>query len=70
VGKKAVTEKVNMSMRTKKNGSFAWHLSPSSRPYVKKAESFRLKIGSGDRSKTLRVRVNRGRVKNLGRIRR
>jgi hypothetical protein len=68
-GKKAVTEKLNMRMRTNKNGSFAWHLSPSSRPYVKKAESFKLKIQSGGKSKTLRVRVSRGRVKNLGRIR-
>ncbi len=68
-GKKAVAEKMKMSMRTKKNGAFAWHLSPSSRPYEKKAESFKLKVESGGKSKVLRVRVDRGRVKNLGRIR-
>jgi hypothetical protein len=68
-GKKSVTEKIDMSMRTRRNGSFAWHLSPSSRPYEKKTESFRLKITSGGKSKTLRIKVGRGGVKNLGRIR-
>jgi Zinc carboxypeptidase len=68
-GKKSITEEIKMDMKTRKNGSFTWHVSPSSRPYVKKAESFRLAIKSGRGSKTVRVRVERGEVENLGRIR-
>jgi Zinc carboxypeptidase len=68
-GKKAVTEKIKMNIKTRRNGSFAWHVSPSSRPYEKKPESFKLNIKSGRGSKTLRVRVDRGEVENLGRIR-
>ena len=68
-GKASVTEKINWSSKTKRNGSFAWHVTPSSRPYEKKAESYRLTITSGKQSKTMRVKVDRNRVKNLGTIR-
>ena len=68
-GKKAVTEKINMSLNTKRDGSFEWHLSPSSRPYEKRPESYTLTIKSGGNTKTISVRVERGQVLNLGTIR-
>ena len=67
-GEKSVKEKLLVSMETKKDGSFTWHLSPSSRPYEKKPESFTFTISKGDRTKTMKVRVDRGQVKNLGKI--
>ena len=68
-GKAAVKEKLKWSIKTKRNGSFTWHVTPSKRPYVKKAESYKLKITSGKQSKTLRVKVRRNGVKNLGTVR-
>ncbi|MDQ4144571.1 MAG: M14 family metallopeptidase [Actinomycetota bacterium] len=68
-GKSAVPEKLRWSIRTRPNGTFAWHVTPSKRPYVKKAESYRLKVTSGGESKTLRVRVGRDKVENLRTIR-
>jgi hypothetical protein len=68
-GKKAVNERLLVSMETKRNGSFTWHISPSSRPYEKKDESFNLTVQDGGRIKTMKVHVDRGQVKNLGRIR-
>ena len=68
-GKKSVPEKIKLTLTTAKNGSFEWHLSPSSRPYEKKPESYTLTIRSGGESKTMHVRVDRGEVLNLGTIR-
>ena len=67
-GKPSVPEKINMAIKTKKNGSFVWHTAPSLRPYEKKAESFTLTVNSGGKSKTMKVLVRRGQVKNLGKI--
>lgn len=67
-GAASVPEKINMSIKTNKNGSFNWHLTPSTRPYEKKAESYKLTITSGGKSKTMNVRVDRGKVLNLGKI--
>ena len=68
-GKKAVTEKLRWTTSTRRNGAFTWHVTPSSRPYEKKAESYKLTITAGKKSKSLRVRVGRDKVKNLGTIR-
>ena len=68
-GKKAVTEKIKWSTKTRRNGTFAWHVTPSSRPYEKKAESYKLSVKSGNDSRTLRVKVGRGGIKNLGTVR-
>ena len=67
-GETSVPEAIGMTLKTAKNGSFEWHVSPSDRPYEKKPESFTLKITSGGRSKTLRVHVERGEVVDLGTI--
>ena len=67
-GKASIPEKINMAIKTNKNGSFVWHTAPSSRPYEKKAESFTLSITAGGKSKTMKVKVDRGQVKNLGKI--
>jgi hypothetical protein len=58
-----------MTLPTKPNGSFVWHLGPSSRPFEKRAEAYTLTIKSGGRSKTIKVFVDRGQVRNLGTIR-
>jgi hypothetical protein len=68
-GKAAVTESLSWKAKTNRNGSFSWHVTPSKRPYVKKAESYKLTITSGKDSKTMRVKVDRNKVKNLGTIR-
>jgi hypothetical protein len=68
-GKKAVKEELLVSMETKKDGSFTWHLSPSIRPYEKKAESFTFTIKDEKGFKSMKVRVDRGQVKNLGKLR-
>jgi hypothetical protein len=68
-GDAAVKETLKYTITTKKNGSFVWHLTPSSRPYEKKPESYKLSISAGGRLETMKVRVDRGRVKNLGAIR-
>ncbi len=67
-GKMAVTEKINSSITTNKNGSFEWHLTPSSRPYEKKAEAYTLTVRAGSKSKTMKVFVKRGQLKSLGTI--
>ena len=67
-GKKSVKEELLVEMTTKKDGSFTWHLSPSIRPYEKKAESFKLMILARNGGKVMNVRVDRGQVKNLGKI--
>ncbi|MBW3594620.1 MAG: zinc carboxypeptidase [Actinobacteria bacterium] len=67
-GEKAVRERVKMNLKTMKDGTFEWHLSPSDRPYEKKPENFILTISSGGKSKTIEVHVDRGEVVNLGTI--
>ena len=67
-GETAVPEEIKMTLQTAKNGSFEWHVSPSDRPYEKKAESFTLEITSGGKSKTIQVHVERGEVVKLGTI--
>jgi hypothetical protein len=68
-GEDSITEKLKMVLKTDKDGSFEWHLSPSSRPYEKKAEAYTLTITRAGKTKTMQVRVDRGRVLNLGTIR-
>lgn len=65
-GEDSVTEKLEIEMVTDPDGSFEWHVGPSSRPWEKKAEAYTLKITAGGRTKTISVSVGRGRVKNLG----
>jgi hypothetical protein len=68
IGEKFVVEKVNMTLDTQPNGAFEWHVGPSSRPYVKGAESYTLTIKSGGSKRTLQVRVDRGQRLDLGAI--
>jgi hypothetical protein len=68
LGEKDVTEKIKMSIPTEKNGSFEWHVGPSTRPYVKGTESYTLTITSGGKTKTMSVVVDRGQKRNLGTI--
>lgn len=68
-GEASVTEKVDMKLSTAADGSFEWHITPSDRPFEKKAESYKLTITSGGKTKTLTIDVERGQVLNLGTIR-
>ena len=68
-GEESVREKVKMTLKTEPDGSFEWHLSPSSRPYEKKAESYTLEISSGGKTKTLQIFLERGQVLDLGNVR-
>jgi hypothetical protein len=68
IGEKFVVEKVNMTLDTKPNGSFEWHVGPSTRPYVKGTEAYTLTIKAGNSKKSLQVRVKRGQRLNLGTI--
>ena len=69
IGEETVTEKLKMQMTTNRDGSFEWHVTPSSRPYEKKAESYTLTIKAAGGSKTLKVNLDRNQVLNLGTIR-
>lgn len=66
--KEFVTEKIRMSIPTNKDGSFEWHVGQSTRPYVKRTESYTLTITSGGKKKTMSVVVDRGERLNLGTI--
>ena len=68
-GEASVTEEIDMKLATAKNGSFVWHVTPSSRPFEKKAETYKLTIKSGGKTKTIAISVDRGEVLNLGTIR-
>lgn len=68
-GEDSFTEKMKMSIVTDKDGTFEWHVGPSSRPYEKKGESYTLTISAGGKTKKMKVGVDRGEVVNLGRIR-
>jgi len=67
-GEDSIKEEQVMKLTTEKDGSFEWHVSPSSRPYEKKAEDYRLLVKQGNKVDSLRVRVDRGERVNLGRI--
>jgi hypothetical protein len=68
INKEFVVEKLRMSIPTKANGSFQWHVGPSDRPYEKKSESYTLTITAGGKTKTMKVHVERGQKLNLGTI--
>jgi hypothetical protein len=68
-GKKSVVEKIAMKIPTRADGSFVWHVSPSSRPFEPGAEAFTLTIHSSRGHRSMKVFVDRGQVRNLGVIR-
>ena len=68
IGEKSVTEKLRYSIPTERNGSFEWHVGPSTRPYVKGTESYTLTITAGGKTKTMQVVVDRGQRLDLGTI--
>jgi hypothetical protein len=67
-GKKSISERQLIKFTTDRDGSFELHVSPSSRPYEKKTESFRLYINRGKQLDVLFVKVRRGQRLDLGRI--
>lgn len=68
INEEFVVEKLKMSIPTKRNGSFEWHVGQSDRPYEKGHESYTLTITAGGKTKTVKVHVERGERLNLGKI--
>lgn len=66
VGKDSVTEKIAIPLRTDKDGSFEFHVGPSTRPYVSKGETYTLTIKAGKLKKTFQIDIDRGEVIDLG----
>jgi hypothetical protein len=70
-GEENVPETIHIKSTTKPNGSFAWHVSPSTRPIfgkAKKKEAYVLTIAAKGFASTVKVEVDRGEVFNLGRV--
>ncbi len=71
VQKNATHETVLIQSETDLDGSFEWHVNPSTRPIPAidgKKENWRLKVEADGRSRVLDVYVERGRVADLGTI--
>lgn len=68
-GEKSFKETISIPLKVNKDGSFEFHVGPSSRPWEKKPESYKLVIKSGGKTKTITVRVDRGETARLGTIR-
>ncbi len=67
-GEKFITETLRLTMRTKSDGSFVWHVSPSDRPFAQRDEVYRLVVSRAGKKSTLAVDVARGEKVDLGRI--
>jgi hypothetical protein len=72
-GEVVFPERFNASIQTAGNGSFRWHVNPSTRPEVqasRKTEAYRLTVTvPGRAEKTFRIVVGRGERRRLGTIR-
>lgn len=68
LGEESITEKLKWTIPTEKDGSFVWHITPSTRPYEKGKESYTLTISGGGANRMMKVFVRRGQVLDLGRI--
>ena len=65
-GEDFIVEKLRWSIPTEKDGSFEWHITPSSRPYEKGTETYKLTISGAGETRTMNVLVRRGQILNLG----
>lgn len=68
-GRKFVVEKVKLELTTAPDGSFEWHIGPSTRPYVKGTETYTLTVSADGRASYIPIEVERGERLNLGTIR-
>ncbi|MGH2756989.1 MAG: M14 family metallopeptidase [Actinomycetota bacterium] len=62
-GENTFPEKLKVTIATERNGSFEFHVGPSTRPYEKKIEFYTLKTSTGS---TTKVAVDRGEAVNVG----
>ena len=70
--KEFVPEKQQVTIETDRDGSFEWHIGPSTSPWLEakgKTTAYTLTIKSGGKTKTMTVVVDRGERLNLGTIR-
>jgi hypothetical protein len=67
IGKEFVTEKLEYTISTDKNGRFEWHVGPSTSPWSKKKASYTLKITQkGGAWMKMPVTLDRGERLDLG----
>jgi hypothetical protein len=71
-GVEKITEKVNQTTVAGRDGSFAWHVNPSTRPWYSPGgsrETYTLTVSYGGASKKFTVLARRGQVVRLGTVR-
>jgi hypothetical protein len=70
-GKKSITERFEASIPVRRDGTFVWHVNPSTRPVVKKGkESYRFAVMlQCNYGYVKNLVIDRGEVRNLGRLR-
>lgn len=68
-GEKFVIEKVTLTLTTADDGSFEWHIGPSTRPWGPKSETYTLTVKAGGKAVKIPIDVDRGERLNLGTIR-
>ena len=70
-GVEEITETFKASTAAGRNGSFAWHVNPSVRPWVDggAGEAYTLTVSYGGKTRTFRIVAKRGQRINLGTIR-
>jgi hypothetical protein len=68
LGEESITEKLKWTITTEKDGSFEWHITPSTRPYEKGKESYTLTISGKGANRMLKVFVRRGQILDLGKL--
>ena len=68
IGEEFVVEKIDMATVTDKSGRFEWHVTPSTRPWSTKKESYTLTITAGGKTMKMPIVVGRGQRLDLGTI--
>ena len=70
-GAEKITETFKATTAAARNGSFAWHVNPSARPWVSggSREVYTLTVSYGGKSKSFRILAKRGQTVRLGTIR-
>jgi hypothetical protein len=70
-GKKSITERFKASIPVRRDGTFVWHVNPSTRPIVRNGkESYKLSVMlSCNYGYVRKLVIDRGDVVNIGSIR-
>jgi hypothetical protein len=68
-GEKAITEKLKLTLKTRPDGRFVWHVPQSVRPYEKKPEAYTLTVTAGGEKVSRSIVLRRGDRVDVGTIR-